>query len=83
MMNKAIFITILSCLSAWQASTQTFATGLNFDDAAYATLEAGDGTGLGLPLTRKLAEAAGGKLTIDADASGTRARITFRRAKRR
>ncbi len=54
-----------------------------FDDAAYAALEAGDGTGLGLPLTRKLAEAAGGKLTIDADASGTRARITFRRVKRR
>ena len=35
-MNKAIFITILSCLLAWQASAQTFATGLNFDDAAYA-----------------------------------------------
>ncbi len=54
-----------------------------FDNAAHAEVEAGNGTGLGLPLTRKLAEAAGAKLTIDADASGTRARITFRRSKRR
>ena len=54
-----------------------------FDDSAAAACEAGDGTGLGLPLTRKLAETAGGKLSIDAGASGTRARITFRRAKRR
>lgn len=54
-----------------------------FDDAAYADVESGIGAGLGLLLTRKLAEAAGAELMIDSDASGTRARITFRRTKRR
>jgi signal transduction histidine kinase len=44
-------------------------------DPFFTTKEPGSGTGLGLPLTRRIAEAHGGSVELESTSAGTNARL--------